>query len=475
MHKIPMIPFILILFCFMVKLKKKETVDIMWHEYIWEILNIVNNVLLMCIGIPFTLQLLYMLLFWVKKTKFPKSEKKANVCYIIPAHNEEDVIYSTVSSLIEKQKYPKDKLSVYVVCHNCDDKTAELAKKAGANILIYNDDNPKHKMVAYPLNYAFDQLRKLKKYDFYLRLDADNHVNDEFTSLMNDAFQSGIEFARGYESALNMTQNSFTKACGLYYTFDSRFSSRVRERFNIAAHINGPGMMISSKLLEEMNGYNCFSIAEDAEFNFNVMLKGKKGHFVEDAVVYEDLPSTFADTYKRNKRIAAGSRTMFAHQLGKMFFKFFTTFRFSYLEMVLTYFFNIICVLLCTWIPLYYIYDFIYLMVVKTGNLPLALHDAAFYNNTLITTLIVAALAIGILFFVCGLLQGFILILLDYKKMGAKKRRELFSGALLFPFFTVIYCITICFGYFSKATWGKVSRNINKQKITSDIQDKESD
>ena len=67
------------------------------------------------------------------------------------------------------------------------------------------------------------------------------------------------------------------------------------------------------------------------------------------------------------------------------------------------------------------------------------------------------------------------LLLLDYKKMGAKKRRELFSGALLFPFFTVIYCITICFGYFSKATWGKVSRNINKQKITSDTQDKVSD
>ena len=76
MHKIPMIPFILILFCFMVKLKKKETVDIMWHEYIWEILNIVNNVLLMCIGIPFTLQLLYMLLFWVNCGKINKKQEK---------------------------------------------------------------------------------------------------------------------------------------------------------------------------------------------------------------------------------------------------------------------------------------------------------------------------------------------------------------------------------------------------------------
>ena len=44
----------------------------MWHEVLYQILNNINNVILMMIGIPFGLQLIYMLFFWVKrKPKLP--------------------------------------------------------------------------------------------------------------------------------------------------------------------------------------------------------------------------------------------------------------------------------------------------------------------------------------------------------------------------------------------------------------------
>lgn len=58
-----------------------------------------------------------------------------------------------------------------------------------------------------------------------------------------------------------------------------------------------------------------------------------------------------------------------------------------------------------------------------------------------------------------GILQGFVLVLLDYKKMGVKKRRELTKGILLFPAFTVVYCVTITFGVFSKPRWIPIKRN----------------
>ena len=61
-----------------------------------------------------------------------------------------------------------------------------------------------------------------------------------------------------------------------------------------------------------------------------------------------------------------------------------------------------------------------------------------------------------------GILQGLLLILLDYRKMGATRRRELLSGALLFPFFTVVYCITMAIGVFSKPRWRKIGRNPGK-------------
>ena len=130
----------------------------MWHEVLYQILNNINNVILMMIGIPFGLQLIYMLFFWVKKKVFPKSEKKAKVAFLIPAHNESDVIFDTVKEIKDRQNYPSELIDIYVICHNCDDDTAKLVQEAGGIPLIYNNDNPKEKFLAYALNYGFKYL-----------------------------------------------------------------------------------------------------------------------------------------------------------------------------------------------------------------------------------------------------------------------------------------------------------------------------
>ncbi len=440
----------------------------MWHENLYNILNIINNIILIAIGIPFSLQLINMLFFWVKKKTFKKSDKKGRVAFIISAHNEEDVIYDTVNLLLTKQNYPRELMDVYVVCHNCQDNTEAEVIRAGAKPIVYNDPDPKKHMVAYALNYGIDYIMKLDiNYDFLIRLDADNHINDDFTSLMNDAFQSGVEYARPYESALNMTQNNYTKACGLYYVFDSRFSSRVRERLHIGAHVNGPGMMISMETLRKRGGYHCTSISEDAELTVDLMNEGVFAHFVEDAVVYEDLPATLSDTNKRNRRIGSGSIRLIFGKIGALFFKFFYKFKVSYMEYFLTYFFNIICVILCTWLPAFYIYDLIYLGMAGNGMIEVTLNNSAYYLDVFYNTLILIAICLTVLFIFCGWLQAFILIMLDYKKMGAKRRRDLVSGMLLFPFFSVVYIVTLTFGVFSKPTWGKVTRNSQFYKQTN--------
>ena len=88
--------------------------------------------------------------------KFPKSDKKARIAYLIPARNEEDVIFDSVDDLIKTQKYPRELFDVYVVANNCTDETAERAKKAGAIVLILDDPDPAHHMAAYPLTKAID-------------------------------------------------------------------------------------------------------------------------------------------------------------------------------------------------------------------------------------------------------------------------------------------------------------------------------
>lgn len=435
----------------------------MWHVDLYNALFIANNIILTIIGIPFILQFIYMFLCWLPKKKYPKSDKKHKICIIIPAHNEEDVIYDTVKRVFDKQTYPKDMFAVYVVAHNCTDKTAEKAREAGAIVFEHSDPDPAKARAAYAMKHGYEQILATGiEYDFSIRLDADNHINDEFLSLMNDAYAAGVKIARPYESALNMTQNEFTKACGLYYTFDSRVSSRVRERLHIDAHVNGPGAMTAFEIIKKIGGYDTTSITEDTEFNFKRMLDGYKAHFVEDAVVYEDLPSTFKDTYSRNKRIAAGNIRLLGKYTPLFLWKTISKFNFSFLEQLLTYFFNIICVLFCTWIPAYYVYNVAYLwtngLFTDAQAAAAGINAAGLYNQ-----LILIGLILLFLFIVAGVGQGMLLVLLDYKKLGAKRRRDLISGALLFPMFTVVYSVTMALGAFSKPKWDKVKRNKEQQ------------
>lgn len=437
----------------------------MWYEILFRVLSIVNYAVLFVIAIPVLLQLLYICAFFVKKRVFPKSEKKGRIAYLIPAHNEEAVIYNTVKQLLDGQTYPREKFDVFVVAHNCTDRTAELAKKAGAIVLELNDPDPSRRKALYPLKHGIAHIIGLTEdpYDFVVHLDADNLIDPAFSSLMNDAYQAGVDFARPYEGAINATQNFYTKASAMLYSFDSRFGSRVRERLGLSAHVNGSGAMMSVRMLQSCGGYDCETISDDAEFNLKRMFDGYKGRFVEDAVVYEDMPSSFRDTLARNRRMGSGVMDLFKKNAFPMVGAFFRTGDFSFLEVFFFYMLNLLNVVIGIWLPLYYVYHFLFCAFAGYGSLPLTMFSPAYYRGMIFTYLIVAACILLALFIVFGYLQALILVLTDYKKLGAKKRRELLSTVFLFPLFLILFAVTIFAGAVSKPKgWGTVKRNVKQ-------------
>lgn len=436
----------------------------MWYEYLYRVLSIVNYIVLLLIGIPLLIQILYVLFSFVKKKTWKESDVKAKIAYLIPAHNEEDVIYNSVKSILDNQKYPREKFDVFVVAHNCTDNTAQEAKRAGAIVLTLDDPDESHRMALYPLRYGMDHIMSIENdpYEIIIRVDADNHLNDVYSAKMNDAYQAGVDLARPYEGAINGTQNFFTKACAMFYVFESRYGSRVRERLNLAAHVNGSGAMMSVRMLKATGGYDCETISEDAEYYFNRLLQGIKGRYVEDAIISEDMPSSLKVTYNRNRRIGSGTSKLLKTKLFKLLGHFFTTGSLSCLEVFMTYSLLIYTVLLATWIPLFYIYNFTFLGFAAYGGLELSLYPVEFYHTLLWNTIIIGASILLGLFVFFGYIQAFILAMVEYKKLGAKKRSELASAVLLFPFFLIVYSITICIGTMSKPKWVKVKRNTGK-------------
>lgn len=438
----------------------------MWYEVLYRVLSIINYVAIVLFGLPLLLQIVEVFAsLFHRKIKYPKADKKARIAYLIPACNEADVIFDTVADLLATQDYPRELIDVYVIANNCKDDTYELAKKAGAIALKLDDPDPAHHMAAYPLAYGVDYILKSDPAaELIIHLDADNHINRAFSSLMNDAYQSGVDFARPYEGGLNGTQNFFTKACCYFYAFDSRFGGRGKEALRLSAHVNGAGATMSRRMLLETGGYDCHTISDDTEFSFNRILEGRKAHMVEEAVVYEDMPSSGSVTAGRNARIAKGNKILFKTKTWKMLPLFFKTGNFSLLETFFTYIWLFIGGPMFIWIFSYYLYFFLFAGFAMSGAFELKMFSEAYFSTVFWNTVWSFAGVLGVLYLLFGVVQVLIFALKEYDKFGAKSRFEFIPMVFLFPLYLIVYGFSMMAPPKKKAGWAKVKRNARREK-----------
>ena len=333
-----------------------------------------------------------------------------------------------------------------------------------------DDPDPNHHRAAYPLNYGIDYILKNDvDAELIIHLDADNHLNKEFSQLMNDAYQQGYDFIRPYEGAINGPQNFFTKACAFFYAFDSRFSSRARERLHLSAQVNGAGATMSRRMLLKCNGYDTTEISDDTAFMYNRLLEGVKAHFVEDAIVYEDLPSTAAVTISRNKRIAKGNKEMFKTKYCKLIPTFFKTGNISLLETFFSRVFIYISPFIFSWLGVYFAFFIPFAICAHYEMMPLTMFNQAFFTSHL-WALLWGVVALGIVGLFLIIAVSLTIVFFDYKKLGAKKRSEYATFAIFSIVYLAFYGFSIAGAGNKKKKneWVKVQRNVVKTEEKKD-------
>ena len=98
--------------------------------------------LLFCLDIvfliPFSFFSLYLAIlsllamFRKEKPLDATTGKRRKFAILVPAHNEEEVIERTLSSLV-RIEYPRELFDVIVIADNCTDRTAAISRSMGAN------------------------------------------------------------------------------------------------------------------------------------------------------------------------------------------------------------------------------------------------------------------------------------------------------------------------------------------------------
>lgn len=277
-----------------------------------DIIMLVNYIFITLLGVLSAYRFLFIVLGFFKAPRYKKSTDYKNYAFLISARNEEKVIGNLVKS-IKKQKYPQDKITVFVVADNCTDKTAEKARDAGA--VVYERFNNEFIGKGYALNFLTKHIIQdygsMKAFDGYFIIDADNVLDGYFVEKMNDAFSAGNKVVRSYISSKNFGSNFISAGYGYHHLRIMRTLHIPRTKLNLSCTVNGTGVLISSEILEANGGWTNLTITEDIEFSIDTILKGYQIVNCYDAILYDEQPTTFKVMFRQRIRWAKGYLIMF--------------------------------------------------------------------------------------------------------------------------------------------------------------------
>ena len=231
------------------------------------------------------------------------TNKKHKFMAIVPAHNEEKVVGNLIESL-RQQNYPKELYDIYVIADNCTDSTAKVAKEAGA--IVYERFDPDHRTKGYALQWFLKQkIEENADYDAFFVFDADNIVDKNFIVNMNKKLCQGEDVVQGYRDIKNPTDNWITAGYALFYWTMHRLYHLARYNIGLSPLLNGTGFMVRFDVVKP-NGWETETLTEDIEFSLKRIIQGKKLGWATDAIVYDEQPTSFKQSWSQRSRWTVG-------------------------------------------------------------------------------------------------------------------------------------------------------------------------
>lgn len=241
------------------------------------------------------------LMSWRRPMDYGRHPAGTRFAVLIAARNEELVIGPLINSLLE-QEYPAELYDIYVIPNNCTDNTALAARQFGAEVL---ECTVPVRSKGEVLRFAEEQLSG-RHYDAFCVFDADNVVDADFLSRMNDAFLAGARVTKGAMRVKNPQDSPLCGCYGLYFTCFDFFFSRARMNCGLSSKLVGTGFAVHRSVLEQSGGWNSATIAEDAEFAAYLAETGTRVWFVPEAVTYDEAPASVRVSLRQRRRWSSG-------------------------------------------------------------------------------------------------------------------------------------------------------------------------
>jgi cellulose synthase/poly-beta-1,6-N-acetylglucosamine synthase-like glycosyltransferase len=252
-------------------------------HYVSEVLGVA----LLLLTLPLVVELAVLTL----ASRFPNRNRSGSaasppirLAVIIPAHNEEVLIGSCVESLLVSAAGSETR--IVAVAHNCSDRTADRAAKAGAEVVVYNNPQARGKGSALACGFAYAASQGM---DATLVVDADSTVSSNLIGLVDAALASGAEAVQCRYEMESSSKRPATQLTALAFRGFNVVRPIGRNRLGLSAGILGNGFAVRQEVLTQ-TPYNSLSVVEDLEYHIRLVLSGKKVQFLHEAKVWSGMP-----------------------------------------------------------------------------------------------------------------------------------------------------------------------------------------
>jgi 1,2-diacylglycerol 3-beta-glucosyltransferase len=244
---------------------------------------------------------------------------KTGTCFafVVPAHNEELSIAQTIRSL-SAVDYPTEQRRIVVVADNCSDRTAEVARSAGAEVLVRNNLAQRGK--GYALALAFGELlaeNVTTRIDAVVVVDADTTVSPNILQAFAAGLADGEKVLQATYRVANNDATWRTALMAVAFTCMHDVRSIGRERLKLSTGLRGNGMCFSVEALERVP-HHAASLVEDVEHGLDLAAAGIRVAFVHEATVEAEMPEQAEESASQRTRWEHGRTKLRYERLPKM-------------------------------------------------------------------------------------------------------------------------------------------------------------
>ena len=219
--------------------------------------------------------------------------------FLVPAYNEELLIEECVASL-RAQRYPRDRFEIVVIADNCTDRTAPLARGAGATCLERND--PAHPGKPQAVSWALKQLPA--NADAVVIIDADTVVDTDFASVLARLAPLREKAIQVRNGVSNPNENAITRMAAVLASAKFEYALPLRRMAGLNVPL-GAGSCIGTGVLER-HGWQALSIGEDLEMYAMLTVLGVEIDLAREARLFAQEARSLKQVSSQRRRWTAG-------------------------------------------------------------------------------------------------------------------------------------------------------------------------